>query len=170
MGHPVPLPEPRGQRLLIIVRAQRARRRGGRPSPSAPLVDANPAPPPPTHSPASESREGGRGSAAPHAGPCAPAQVGGRGLVGACPTRSGLEEARLDLRRRRHLAAYSENTPSHPNLGGSLPDSPALCPLPLEPRPPPSAALCSPTFPPSHLLREKSLIERQPLNPQKSLG
>ncbi|XP_007470517.1 PREDICTED: transcription initiation factor TFIID subunit 4-like [Lipotes vexillifer] len=46
-AHPVPLPEPRGQRLLIIVRAQRARRRGGRPSPSAALVDANPAPPTP---------------------------------------------------------------------------------------------------------------------------
>ncbi|XP_022355351.1 proline-rich protein 2-like [Enhydra lutris kenyoni] len=41
-GHPLPLPGPRGQRQLVIVRAQRTRRHGGRPSPSAPPVEACP--------------------------------------------------------------------------------------------------------------------------------
>lgn len=76
---------------------------------------------PQTHSPASESRGGGGGSVAPDSGPCAPAQVGGQGLVGVCPTRSRLEEARLDLWRWRHLAAHSENTLGHRQPWGTLP-------------------------------------------------
>lgn len=54
---------PGGQRQLVIVQAQRARHRSGRPAPSAPLVEASP---PQTHSPTSESRGGGLGSAATH--------------------------------------------------------------------------------------------------------
>lgn len=66
----------------------------------------------------------------------------GRSLVRTCPTPSGMEAARLDLRRLRHLAAYFKNTPSpshthiytHPsNSAGALPDSPALYPNLREP-------------------------------------
>lgn len=60
-GHPQPQLGPRGQQQLVIVQAQRARHRGCCPAPSATLVEASP---PQTHSPTSESRRGGRGSAA----------------------------------------------------------------------------------------------------------
>ncbi|XP_014641310.1 PREDICTED: basic salivary proline-rich protein 2-like [Ceratotherium simum simum] len=132
-GHPLPLPGPRGQRQLVIVQAQRAGFRGGRPPPSAPLVEASP------KTQASESRGGGRGSAAPHSprlpGPCAPSQVRGRGSGCACPTLSGLEEAHLDLWRRRPLAAHPENTPSHPATLGAL-----IRLLSAVPSPPPAQA------------------------------
>lgn len=124
-------------------------------------------PPPPTHTPASESREGGRGSAAPHSGPCAPAQVGGRGLVGACPTRSGLEEARLDLRRRRHLAAYSENTPSHPQPWGVSTRLPSTVPSPTRAQASPTRAQASPergsVLPnlPSESFAKREVIDRE---------
>lgn len=58
------------------------------------------------------------------------------------------------MRRRRHLAARSENTAT-PKLGGPLPFSPVLYSLSGEPRPSSSAVLCSPTFPQTHLLRGK---------------
>lgn len=70
----------------------------------------------------------------PRLGPCLPA----------LPPTQRLMEAYSDLRKWRHLATYSENTPSPPQPWGPVPGSPA--PYPLDPASPglPRARLSAP--------------------------
>ncbi|XP_042763736.1 collagen alpha-1(I) chain-like [Panthera leo] len=109
-GHPLPLPGPRGQRQLVIVRAQRAGRQGGRPSPSASSVEASPA----RHTLRlrSPERDAEGRLPLPRPSPCyrdpAPQdESGAEARAGPAPHPQRLVEEYLDLRRRRHLAAHS---------------------------------------------------------------
>lgn len=161
-GHPLPLPGPRGQRQLVIVRAQRARRQGGRPSPSAPPVEACPArhtlrlwspergaegqlpPHPPRLScPAPQERSGTQARAVPARPPPDPAVDGGIfGLAEVAPPGD----------------IFGEYTVTPSTLGARTRFPSSVPSRPREPRPAPGAAVCSPAFLQNHLFRESSLL------------